>query len=333
MKHLVFGTGLIGGFIGAGLMHAGHNVVFLGREKQKKAMSDGLIFSALDGTSTKVKAPKFYDATEPSTFDVIWLSVKCTAVENCINELQKLVNKDSIIVCCQNSFGSDAMVRSALPKVTVLNATVGFNVAQNAPNHLHRSTDGRLVVESHPKLVDLIQGLNTSILPTHSSDQITAERWAKLQLNIANPVNALADVPTKAMTEDREYRVVIAALMSELLMVTSAMKLALPKLTPLPAKWLPLMMRLPNFIYLKIAQKTLAIDPTARVSMWWDLSQGKRSEIDFLNAAVVEQGSKLSIDCPKNKRIVELIKEVESGQRKIGVSGSELQAVLGINKQ
>jgi len=333
MKHLVFGTGLIGGFIGAGLIHAGHNVVFLGREKQKKAMSDGLVFSALDGTSAEVKALKFYDAATSSTFDIIWLSVKCTAVESCVKELQELVNEDSIIVCCQNGFGSDVVVRSALPQVTILNATVGFNVAQNAPNHLHRSTDGRLVVESHPKLVNLLHELNTSILPTHSSDQITAERWAKLQLNIANPVNALADVPTKAMTEDREYRIVIAALMSELLMVTSAMKLALPKLTPLPAKWLPFMMRLPNFIYLKIAQKTLAIDPTARVSMWWDLSQGKRSEIDFLNAAVVEQGSKLGIDCPKNKRIVELIKEVESGQRKIGVSGSELQALLGINKQ
>ena len=67
--------------------------------------------------------------------------------------------------------------------------------------------------------------------------------------------------------------------------------------------------------------------------MWWDLSQGKKSEIDFLNAAVVNQGLKLGIDCPKNKRIVELVKEVESGQRKIGVSGSELQALLGINKQ
>ena len=116
MKHLVFGTGLIGGFIGAGLIHAGHNVVFLGREKQKKAMSDGLIFSALDGTSAEVKAPKFYDATEPSTFDVIWLSVKCTAVETCIKELQDLVNEDSIIVCCQNGFGSDVVVRSALPR-------------------------------------------------------------------------------------------------------------------------------------------------------------------------------------------------------------------------
>ena len=37
----------------------------------------------------------------------------------------------------------------------------------------------------------------------------------------------------------------------------------------------------------------LEVDPTVRTSMWWDLSQGKPTEIDFLNGAVVAAGRRL----------------------------------------
>ena len=50
------------------------------------------------------------------------------------------------------------------------------------------------------------------------------------------------------------------------------------------------------FIFLRIAQKMLAIDPTVRTSMWWDLGGGKLTEIDYLNGAVVDEGKKLGID-------------------------------------
>ncbi len=335
MTHLVFGTGLIGGFLAGGLLKAGTNTVMLGREKQRVAMQQGLRISDLNGNQVELAAPVFHTNGTPglqscTDFNVIWLTVKCTAVQASLEQLSQLVTPTTIIVCCQNGFGSDEIVSEAFPNNTVLTAIVGFNVAEHEPAHLHRSTDGALVVESHPSLNLFVERLNCALLPAHVSTDINAERWAKLQLNLANPVNALADVPTKTMLEDRSYRVVIAALMRELLSVTSAMDLTLPKLTALPANVLPFIMGLPNFIYLKLAQKTLAIDPSARVSMWWDLSQGKPSEIDYLNHAVVEQGRTLGIDCPINQRIVSLIKQVESGELKIGISGVELQRKLGL---
>lgn len=330
MKHLVFGTGLIGGFLGGGLLSAGYNVVFLGRDKQRVAMQCGVTISALNGYSTHVSAPKFWQSTTEETYDVLWLAVKCTAVEAAIEQIKSLLHPKSIIICCQNGFGSERFIKQALPEVTVLNAIVGFNVAASSGNHLHRSTDGQLVVQSHPLVNSAVEGLNSQILPAHISQDIEADRWAKLQLNLANPVNALSDIPTKAMTEDRDYRLVIAALMRELLRVTHAMNLSLPKLTALPANWLPTVLDLPNFIYLKLAQKTLAIDPSARVSMWWDLSQGRQSEIVFLNQAVVDTGKELGVQCPYNQAIVNLILQVERNERQIGISGKQLQSLIGL---
>lgn len=331
MTHLVFGTGLIGGFVAGGLLNAGIETVLLGRERQREAMKSGLTISDLNGNQAELDAPMFWQSGTETTFDIIWLTVKCTAVANCIDQLKTLITETSIIICCQNGFGSDHAIRTAFPNNTVLTAAVGFNVAdQNSGHHLHRSTDGHLVVQAHPRLDGFISKINCELLPAHSATDIQAERWAKLQLNLANPVNALADVPTKTMVEDAEYRKVIVALMRELLSVTKAMGLDLPKLTAVPAKMLPTVMSLPNWLYLLLAQKTLAIDPTARVSMWWDLSQGKQSEIDYLNQAVVEQGRKLGIDCPYNERIVALIKQVEAGDMKIGLSGHKLQSAIDL---
>ena len=334
MKHLVFGTGLIGGFIAGGLLRAECDTTLLGRDKHREAMSKGLTLSDLDGNFESLSRPDFFvpdsqASTEPH-YDVVWLTVKATAVEGCVAQLREIINPSSIVICCQNGFGTDTYVKQQLPENTVLTAIVGFNVAEQKEAHLHRSTDGALVVESHPALAETITRLNSDILPTHTSDDIEAQRWAKLQLNLANPVNALADVPTKTMVEDADFRKVIVVLMRELLSVVEAKGLSLPKLTALPAHLLPKVMSLPNWIYLILAQKTLAIDPTARVSMWWDLSQGKPSEIMYLNQAVVEHGKEHAIACPYNERIVQLIHKVEQGKLNIGMSAKELQRRLGI---
>ena len=165
---------------------------------------------------------------------MLWLTVKCTAVAASLADLQGLVTPNTVVICCQNGFGSDQIIRDAFPKNTVLNAVVGFNVAEQAPGHLHRSTDGKLVVEWHPKVARLVQQVDCDLLPATCSRQFLADQWAKLQLNLANPVNALADIPVKAMTEDRGYRRIIAALMQELLTITKALQLGLPKITAAP---------------------------------------------------------------------------------------------------
>jgi len=313
-------------------MNAGYSTQLLGREKQQRAMQDGFTVSDLHGNQVSVTAPTFLNPLTKFEFDIIWLTIKCTAVKASIEQLKSLVSANTVIICCQNGFGSDQALREALPDTLILNAIVGFNVTErDGGAHLLRSTDGRLVVEAHDRINQVLSKLNSDLMPTQVSQDMLAERWAKLQINLANPVNALADVSTKAMVENSGYRKVIVALMRELLSVTKAMHLTLPKLTAAPAHFLPTLMSAPNWIYLRIAQKTLAIDPSARASMWWDLSQGKATEIDYLNQAVVEQGASLGIDCPANRRIVDLVHFVENGQADIGMSAIDLQKKLGLH--
>jgi 2-dehydropantoate 2-reductase len=57
----------------------------------------------------------------------------------------------------------------------------------------------------------------------------------------------------------------------------------------------------------------LRIDPEARLSMYQDLLQGRRTEIMFLNGAVVTLGQRYGIATPVNQAIVEWIHQYEAG--------------------
>ena len=328
--HLVFGAGLIGGHLAGALLSQQVPVSVVGRENTRKAMANGLITSDYLEFKAEVPAPAFVDPDGPvdQTFDIIWLTVKCTAVANAIESLRKLVSAGTTIICCQNGLGSDLVLRDAFPDNNIVTAVVGYNVAELEQGHWHRSTEGKLVIEASAITEQVAGEIACDLLPVSLSDDILAEQWAKLQLNLANPVNALSDIPVKAMTEDAGFRRIIAALMNELLQVTSEMGLNLPKVTAVPGHWIPRLLNLPTWAYRIIAQKTLAIDPTARTSMWWDLSGQRQTEIDFLNGAVVRQGEELGIDCPVNRRIVELIHQVEKGEHQIGLTAEQLTQQL-----
>lgn len=312
VKHLVFGTGLTGGFLLGALLHKKADVHAVGRKNIAQNWSQGLSISDYLGHTALVPAPRFI--TKPSeSYDIIWLTVKCTATANVIDELRPFVGPSTVIVCCQNGFGSDAPIKAAFAQNPVQTAIVGFNVAEVSPAHLSRATEGDFVIaEDLAKQFNLNFG--SELLPLHLSPNMLASRWAKLQLNLANAVNALADVPVKAMLENRSYRLVIAQIMREFLNVAKAKNIDLPKVAAVPGSWMPALMSLPNWLYLRIAQSTLAIDPSARTSMWWDLKNNRATEIDYLNGAVIEAGRVNGVATTANEALVALVKAVETGQ-------------------
>lgn len=336
-KHTVFGAGLIGGFLGGILTSLGLDTTLICRPSVKKKLANGLLLT--DYADHKANAPQLQlmdqaDLEQPSSSlisDFLWITVKCTAIEQASQEISPFVSEHTIIFCCQNGLGSDQTIKERFPNNTVLRVMVPFNVAEPKAGHLHRGSGGTLYIEnevSQKSTIDkLVEQINLPIMPVKQTDNMDAILWAKLQLNLGNSVNALADIPVKSMLEQRTYRLVNAALMKELLAVTDKLGIPLPKLTAISAHYIPTILSLPTFLYKRITGKVLAIDPTVRSSMWWDLSQGKKTEIDHLNGAVVRAAESLGIPCSANKNIIRLIKTAERAsqrQERNGISGAGL---------
>jgi 2-dehydropantoate 2-reductase len=58
-------------------------------------------------------------------------------------------------------------------------------------------------------------------------------------------------------------------------------------------------------------------------SMLQSLERGNKTEIDFLNGYIVQKGQELGVQTPVNSKIVQMIKEIERGKRKIGLDNFE----------
>ena len=320
-QHTVFGAGLIGSYLGGALSVKEFQTTLICRASTKAKLTSGLKLTDYQGHEAILPKIDVLDDkqladsnTKITKARFLWLTVKCTGINQAAIDIAPLIDKNTIILCCQNGLGSDAAVKQAYPDNIVLRVMVPFNVAELSPGHYHRGSEGTLTIEhtseSQAGVNSLVMSLNSELLPVRSTADMDALLWAKLQLNLSNSVNALADIPVKTMLEQRAYRKVIALLMKELLQVADALDIKLPKLTAISANKIPMVLALPNFIFSRVANKMLEIDPKVRSSMWWDVSQGKPTEIEHLNGAILKNAKNVNIDCPANEKIISLISQL-----------------------
>ena len=156
------------------------------------------------------------------------------------------------------------------------------------------------------------------------SSNIRAMQWAKLIMNLNNAVGALTDVPTRELLFTQEYRRILAAIMAEALAVMKQAGVHPAKLGAIPVGLFPLMLRLPTPVLRVVARAQLKIDPQARSSMWEDVSRGRLTEVDFLNGEIVRLAASCGAEAPLNRRVVELVHEVEArgrGSPRLGAEG------------
>ena len=318
-QHVIAGSGLIGGFLG-GIIGQSARVSFIGRPIWLGRLAEGITLTDYAGNEAQFRANAaecLEDLPAKIERSVIWLTVKNTALAEMLMRLQPLVAPDCVVVCCQNGLGAAALTRKYLPGIRVLQGIVGCNVVwDESLKQLQKTTEGEFYLEQPedlaPQLMKVLSVVQHKLLMLSWRQDIEAVAWAKLQLNLVNSINAIVNQPVRTMLLDRGCRQVIAALMDELLAVTAARNIRLPMLTRVPARYLPTVLRLPDWLFKRLASAMLHIEPSARSSMWWDLQAGRVTEIDYLNGAVSEQGALSGVTCPINKSVTDLVKSLET---------------------
>ena len=183
------------------------------------------------------------------------------------------------------------------------------------------------MVGASPLLAPWLAIFAQSGLPLTERADFVAVQWGKLLLNLNNPLNALSGLPLKAQLSQRAWRRCLALLISEALLVLDEAGIVPAQVARIAPRRLPALLRLPDFLFRRIAAQMLRIDPEARSSMWEDLQAGRRTEIDYLNGAVVTLAASLGQGASANQRIVALIRKIEQGDPAV-VDGAALWALL-----
>jgi 2-dehydropantoate 2-reductase len=312
----VFGAGSIGAYVGGALLTAGADAVLIGRARMHERLrAQGLKLSDLKGRSASLtydNIPYFEDPAAMAGAGLIIVAVKSADTAAAGAAILQHAAPDAVVLSLQNGVGNAELLRGIIPH-TVLAGMVPFNVVQTPDGRLHRGTAGELMVEKSPLLAGWHAAFAAAHLPLIEQDDFLSVQWGKLLVNLHNAVNALSDLPLKTELSQQDYRRSWALLMQEGLSVLDAAGIQPAKVLKLGPRALPWVMRLPDFLFHRIAASMLRISPDARSSMWEDLQAGRRTEVDYINGAVVKLAESLGRDAPYNRRVVALMRAAEAG--------------------
>jgi 2-dehydropantoate 2-reductase len=220
-----------------------------------------------------------------------------------------------------------ARINQAAPQMRALAGMVPYNVIMKTATHVHRATMGKLQIEQSDISTELVAMLNTAGLSAKVAEDMRTVQWSKLLLNMNNPVNALSDLPLRDQLLNRDFRCVFAALQLEALTAMRAAKIVPLQLAAASPQVMPYLLKLPNWLFTRIAKKMLRMDANARSSMWDDVQHARITEVDDMCGAVVRLALQVGTPAPCNAAICKLISAHTKGQR---WTGSELRKALKV---
>ena len=323
---VVAGAGAIGCFVGGMLAAAGRRVALLVRPRVRTEIERfGLRLTDFDGSETTLGAGQLALSEDASIFHsagIVLVTVKSADTAGVADEIAKHAPEDAVIVSLQNGVGNVAVLRERLGECAgeglgespggrrVLAGMVPFNVVAMGEGRFHRSTSGDIHVGENAENTAAM--LSVPGLTLRASRDITGVQWGKLIINLNNALSALSDMPLRAQLADRDWRRLFADQMVEGLAAMKASGIQPVAATPIPPGWMPTLLRLPDPVFNAILGRTMKIDPEARSSMWQDLKQGRKTEIDYLQGAIIALAEQHGVAVPLSRRIVTLIKQAEA---------------------
>ncbi len=323
-KVLCFGMGAIGSYIGGSLAHAGCDVVFVERPD---------VVNTARFTNIKINKPVgeiLVEQVEVSTdieallserkFDVAILAVKAFDTAGIVNSLLGIEKNLPPILCLQNGVENEQLIEENLGTGSVIGGSITSAIGRNGLGDVKLEKLRGVAIEKgiplSESLVDVfnLAGLNAKGYPIRAD-----MKWSKMLTNLL--VNASAAIldwsPVKVLGNPVTYKIEVLQI-REALAVMKKLNIQVIDLPGTPVKTLiTLLDALPLNFGRVIIGSALAKGRGAKMpSLHIDLQAGRtRSEVEFLNGAVVRFGEKVGVPTPVNRVLTDILMDLTEGKQ------------------
>ena len=318
------GAGAIGMLMGYRLEQAGHKVTLVGRTAAAQAAAENGVIVYDHTGEHRLKATVVLAVDQIAHRpDIIILTVKAFDTGPATSQIAPLANADIPILLIQNGVGGEAAGLEALPSGRWFGAVTTLVAERLGPAQVRQSKrEASLViaplanVDSIGEMVDLFQ--NAGFDEVRSCRSYDAMKWSKLLLNVlGNAVPAIVDMsPGQTITDCHLFTIERAAYLEAL----AVMRASSIHPMPLPGYPVPLlawaMRRLPAATLRTLLSRLIVGGRGGKKpSLCMDLA-GRRakSEVQFLNGAVVRQGEKVGIATPVNRSLTDTLLSIAGGE-------------------
>lgn len=291
MKVVVFGVGGVGGYFGGRLAQAGEQVTFLARGEHLEAIqTNGLRVDSIKGDFTIQPAIATDDPSLVGIVDVVFLGVKAWQVPEAARALPPLIGEHSCVVPLENGVDAPGQLAAELGAGHVLGGLCKISAFIARPGHIRHAgiepyiAFGELDNQPSARVDRLRSAFERAGVVVEVPPDIQVAMWEKfLFIAAISGVGAVTRVPVGVIRDVPETREMLETAMREIFEVARARGVELPS---------------------DVIDRTMAftdgLSPGVTASMQRDIMDGRPSELESQNGAVVRMGLETGVSTPAN---------------------------------
>lgn len=291
MRIAVMGSGAVGGYYGAMLARAGHDVVFIARGAHRDAIRrSGLLVRSPLGDWT-VHGPAEDDTRAVGRCDLVLFAVKTYDNESAVPLLEPLVGRDTVVLTLQNGVDSPDAVAAVAGRDSVLGGPTYIATALVEPGVVQQTGDYRRIAfgevfDRAGTLTDRVRALDDVFTGAGIQSEPAADGrvplWEKFAyLAPFAGMTGAARRPVGVIRADPVARTQLVAAFREVEALARAEGI------PVAADLLDRSLRYVD-----------GVPASMRSSLLIDLSQGRRIEVEALQGAVVRRAAVHGLPVP-----------------------------------
>jgi 2-dehydropantoate 2-reductase len=305
MRVAVMAAGAVGGYFGARLAAAGHDVAFIARGAHRDAIRcDGLRIESALGDLHLNDINVTDDPQQVGPVDLVLFAVKLWDTETAGEQTRPLLGAHTRVITLQN--GVDSVERLA-PMLgdehTIGGATyVVTNIAKPGvirhTGSIARVRCGRLDRRPDAILAGYVDQMKRASIDVTLAEDMLLDLWKKfVLLSGTSSITASTRQPLGVIRDDDDMRAFLFKLMHETLAVGRAAGIVFPQ--DFPAE---------------LENAVTGFSPAMKASMANDLEAGNRLELDWLAGKVVALGCKYAIATPAQEAVYAILKPYRMGR-------------------
>lgn len=323
---MIIGAGAVGSVAAYWLGAAGHHVTALARAPYVHAVRQRGLLVEREGRALRAQNLDVAHVVAPlegAHFDLVVITTKVFDTAVAAVQARPFVQRGAQVLIVQNGIGGTEIATSILgtDQIYVGALTMPVEVLKPAVIRPHWAHGGLGIAAVDPDgdAGGLIGLFAAGPVPVRPYADWQAMKWSKLMVDLlTNAIPAILDSPVDRIYGDfKLYHLERAALREA---CTVALQIN-RKLVPLPGYRVPLLVwamcslppRLAYPIFRRVAAESRGTSPSP---LHRDLACGRKSEVEYLNGAVVRAGRRLGVPVPVNDMICQTL---------IGIANSEIE--------
>jgi len=299
------GAGGVGGYFGARLQQAGHDVSFFARGRHLEAIRDqGLSVESPHGNA-RLQVKVFDDPAKAGVADVVLFAVKLWDTETAAELAKPLVGPNTRVITLQNGVDSYERVSAILGKEATCPGTAYIAAVLGGPGVMRHTSKfatmrvGRMDGKPDAKLTAFVEAAKAANIDVQPQDDMNRERWQKfIFLSSMAGVNCMMREPIGKVLADPDTRAFYRKLMEECLAVGQKSGAKVPN------SWIDDRMTFSD-----------NAPPGMKASMLHDLEAGNRLELDWLTGKIVALGKELGVPTPGSDAVYAAVKLHRMGKQ------------------